>query len=121
MEISTPGRVCLFGEHQDYLGLPVLAMAISLRSAIRGTYRNDSMVIIHKPDIGKIEKFSFNNLEYESPRDHFKSGLKVCKKFGFKFSKGFGIKVALNPCFSAKDLTIYLKKTWRSAVTKQSS
>ena len=89
MEISTPGRVCLFGEHQDYLGLPVLAMAISLRSAIRGTYRNDSMVIIHKPDIGKIEKFSFNNLEYESPRDHFKSGLKVCKKFGFKFSKGF--------------------------------
>ena len=89
MEISTPGRVCLFGEHQDYLGLPVLAMAISLRSVIRGTYRNDSMVIIHKPDIGKIEKFSFNNLEYASPRDHFKSGLKVCKKFGFKFSKGF--------------------------------
>ena len=31
MEISTPGRICLFGEHQDYLGLPVLAMAISLR------------------------------------------------------------------------------------------
>ena len=25
-----PGRVCLFGEHQDYLGLPVIAAAISL-------------------------------------------------------------------------------------------
>ncbi|MBT4369578.1 MAG: galactokinase family protein, partial [Candidatus Marinimicrobia bacterium] len=35
MEISTPGRICLFGEHQDYLGLPVIAMGISLRAKIR--------------------------------------------------------------------------------------
>jgi galactokinase len=25
MIVSTPGRLCLFGEHQDYLGLPVIA------------------------------------------------------------------------------------------------
>ena len=25
-----PGRVCLFGEHQDYLGLPVIAAAIPI-------------------------------------------------------------------------------------------
>ena len=29
--ISSPGRVCLFGEHQDYLGLPVVPMAINKR------------------------------------------------------------------------------------------
>ena len=34
MEISTPGRICLFGEHQDYLGLPVIPMAISLSFGI---------------------------------------------------------------------------------------
>ena len=89
MEISTPGRVCLFGEHQDYLGLPVLAMAISLRSFIKSTPRNDSLVIIRKPDIGETEKFDLNNIKYSSSNDHFKSGLKVCKRFGFKFSKGF--------------------------------
>jgi len=89
MEISTPGRVCLFGEHQDYLGLPVLAMAISLRSFIKSTPRNDSQVIIRKPDIGETEKFDLNNIKYSSSKDHFKSGLKVCKRFGFKFSKGF--------------------------------
>ena len=89
MEISTPGRVCLFGEHQDYLGLPVLAMAISLRSFIKSTPRNDSLVIIRKPDIGETEKFDLNNIKYSSSKDHFKSGLKVCKRFGFKFSKGF--------------------------------
>ena len=41
MEISTPGRICLFGEHQDYLGLPVIAMAISLRVRIVGKKRKD--------------------------------------------------------------------------------
>ena len=29
--ISSPGRICLFGEHQDYLGLPVIPMAIDRR------------------------------------------------------------------------------------------
>ena len=73
MEISTPGRVCLFGEHQDYLGLPVLAMAISLRSVIKSSPRNDSQVIIRKPDIGETEKFDLNNIKYSSSKDYFKS------------------------------------------------
>ena len=37
-----------------------------------------------------------------------------------KLLNGFGINVALRPCFSAKFLTINLKKTCLSAVTKQS-
>ena len=96
MEISAPGRVCLFGEHQDYLDLPVLAMAISLRSIIRGAYRNDSLVIIRKPDIDETEKFDLNKIKYSSSKDHFKSGLKVCKRFGFKFSKGFDCELRSN-------------------------
>ncbi|MEA1880927.1 MAG: galactokinase family protein, partial [Candidatus Marinimicrobia bacterium] len=46
LEISTPGRICLFGEHQDYLGLPVIAMAISLRAKIDGKKRKDRKVVI---------------------------------------------------------------------------
>lgn len=30
IKISTPSRLCLFGEHQDYLGLDVIALAIDL-------------------------------------------------------------------------------------------
>ena len=96
MEISAPGRVCLFGEHQDYLGLPVLAMAISLRSIIKSVPRNDSLVIIRKPDIDETEKFDLNKIKYSSSKDHFKSGLKVCKRFGFKFSKGFDCELRSN-------------------------
>ena len=93
MEISTPGRVCLFGEHQDYLGLPVIAMAISLRSVISGISRNDTSIIIRKPDINETEKFDLDKLNYHTSRDYFKSGIKVCKDFGFKFSRGFECEI----------------------------
>ncbi|MHA1586217.1 MAG: galactokinase family protein, partial [Candidatus Heimdallarchaeota archaeon] len=31
LSYSAPGRVCLFGEHQDYLKLTVIPAAINLR------------------------------------------------------------------------------------------
>ena len=93
MEISTPGRICLFGEHQDYLGLPVIAMAISLRAKIIGEKRPDNQVIIHKPDLGETETFSLDDLIYTKPRDYFKSGIIVCKNAGLAFSTGFECEV----------------------------
>ena len=89
MEVSTPGRICLFGEHQDYLGLPVIAMAISLRANLVGERRGDNQVIIHLPDIGKTEIFSLNDTTYKGSRDYFKSGVNVCKQEGLIFSYGF--------------------------------
>ena len=89
MEIITPGRICLFGEHQDYLGLPVIALAISLHSKIKFRGRKDDKVIIRLPDINHQEVFSLKNLEYTKERDYFRSGLKVCIDNGLTFSKGF--------------------------------
>ena len=93
MEISTPGRICLFGEHQDYLGLPVIAMSISLRAKIIGEKRSDNQAIIHKPDLGETETFSLDDLSYTKPRDYFKSGIIVCKNAGLAFSTGFECEV----------------------------
>ena len=39
---TAPGRLCLFGEHQDYLNLPVIALALPLSCSIHVTPRNDS-------------------------------------------------------------------------------
>ena len=93
MKIKTPGRICLFGEHQDYLGLPVIAMAISKFSSLSGVARNDAKVVIRKPDINNIEEFSLNDIKYDSKQDIFKSGFNICKRFGFKFSRGFDVTV----------------------------
>jgi len=51
--VSTPGRICLFGEHQDYLDLPVISAAISLRLSIDASARADTIVRIDAPDISK--------------------------------------------------------------------
>ena len=57
MHISTPGRICLFGEHQDYLGLPVIAMAISLRANLKGeTFGFDTRID------GNISTFNSNRI-----------------------------------------------------------
>ena len=93
LEITTPGRICLFGEHQDYLGLPVIAMAISLRANISGDKRSDRQVIIHKPDIEEIERFSLDDLSYNKPRDYFKSAINICHAEGLTFSNGFECEI----------------------------
>lgn len=89
LRISTPGRVCLFGEHQDYLNLPIIASAISLRVSITGHKRSDSTVIIHLPDIEDEETFSLTEpIVYDKERDYFKSAVKVLRRHGFGISAG---------------------------------
>ena len=88
--VSAPGRICLFGEHQDYLGLPVIACAISMRLRISGALRNDNLVRIDLPDIGSEESFEIGagELSYESERDYFRSAYNVLLREGLTFSSG---------------------------------
>ncbi|MBI5216082.1 MAG: GHMP kinase [Ignavibacteriae bacterium] len=90
LTVSTPGRICLFGEHQDYLGLPVIAVAISLRVSIEGKQRNDSTVRIELPDIKSRVRFTLDKqMRYRNGRDYFRSGVNVLRRNGFSFSHGF--------------------------------
>jgi galactokinase len=87
--VSTPGRVCLFGEHQDYLNLPIIACAISLRISIEGNKRSDKLINIQLPDINDKEIFSLDfPIKYEKERDYFRSTLNVLNRNGFTFSNG---------------------------------
>jgi galactokinase len=89
MKVTTPGRVCLFGEHQDYLGLPVIAAAISVRIGIEGEHQDDLSVNINLPDIKENKFFRIDtDINYTEERDYFKSSFNVVKRHGFSFSKG---------------------------------
>jgi galactokinase len=90
LKVSTPGRVCLFGEHQDYLHLPIVACAISLRISIEGTCRNDMLINVQLPNISDEELFYLDKpITYSKERDYFRSSVKVLLKNGFTFSSGF--------------------------------
>ncbi len=86
--VSTPGRICLFGEHQDYLGLPVIAAAISKRFYFRGKPNNDRMVRIKLLDLNEQVEFSIDELNYTKPRDYFKSAIRVLQQRGFSIEHG---------------------------------
>src|SRR5574337_832027 len=90
LTISTPGRVCLFGEHQDYLALPVIPCAISLRIRIAGRRRPDPIVSLSLPDIGSREVFSLSEATpYVQERDYYRSVYHVLRRQGRTFSGGF--------------------------------
>jgi galactokinase len=91
---SASGRICLFGEHQDYLGLPVIAAAISRRISVTGGFRSDNKVVIHMPDIDQTESFELLPvIPYTSARDYFKSAINVLTRDGFSFSRGIEVTV----------------------------
>jgi galactokinase len=89
LRISTPGRVCLFGEHQDYLGLPVIPCAISLRITMDAARTPAREARIHLPDIGREERFGLNGrIPYTVDRDYFRSAANVMLRHGYTFSGG---------------------------------
>jgi len=122
MRISTPGRICFFGEHQDYLGLPVIAAAISRRISIDGTYRNDDKIILHLPDLNEKIEFSLHEtFPYVIQRDYFRSTINVLKRKGLVFSRGFDCVIHGNiPINSGTSSSSALIVSWAHFLDKMS-
>jgi galactokinase len=80
IESSAPGRICLFGEHQDYLGFPVIAAAVDLRIIITGQVSPGDSILIDLPDIDKKIQFSSKDIVYTNKKDYLQSAVNVLKK-----------------------------------------
>ena len=104
--VSTPSRLCLFGEHQDYLGLEVIAAAIDLRFTATVSERDDSLIQIAIRD-SRLDRLDSKNEErlyehvtidlaqpivYESKRDYLKSSVNVLLKAGYNLH-GFDLRL----------------------------
>ncbi len=97
LTISAPGRICLFGEHQDYLGLPVITAAINLRISIHGVKRKDRKYILNMPDIDDKEIIDVAEpISYDKERDYFKSSLNVLLRHGVKLDNGYDCTITGN-------------------------
>lgn len=92
-----PGRVCLFGEHQDYLGLPVIAAAINRHLEMHARPNDRNEFVLEMPDIGKRRTISiretFQQLE---KRDYLGAMLKVLRRHGCHPVHGLDITVRSN-------------------------
>jgi len=91
---KAPARICLFGDHQDYLGLPVIACAIDKYIFINGKLNNSNFLNFDLQDLGKKISINLNdNLKEIEKGDHIKYVLKSLKKNKIVINKGYDIKV----------------------------
>lgn len=92
--VSAPGRICLFGEHQDYLGLPVITAAINLRIKMSGGFSGDDKFRIDCPDVNEYDSFAFlYPFRYSKDRDYFKSTLNVLQRAGLDLRQAAEVHV----------------------------
>ncbi|MFH2001407.1 MAG: galactokinase family protein [Planctomycetota bacterium] len=83
--IKAPGRICLFGEHQDYLGLPVIAAAIGLELRLDVVLEDPGLARyrIIMPDVDKEEVIRLAEpLIYRHDKDYLRSAMKVLRDAG---------------------------------------
>lgn len=90
-----PGRTCLFGDHQDYLGLPVIACAIDKFIKLVAVKNKSACFNISKPDINEQRTIQIDTVNENTVviGDHFLAVLKVLKKYNCIPSKGFDITI----------------------------
>ncbi len=94
IQTSAPGRICLFGEHQDYLKLPVIAAAIDLRVEITASPRSDQWMSVALPDVGESLKFDPNKpQEYRHSRDYLPAAANVLRRAGLGWAHGWDVMV----------------------------
>ena len=92
-----PGRVCIFGEHSDYLGLDVIPAAIGMYIEISCSPRDDSLIEIRYLDLGAEDAFVVDKeIEYPHQRDYVRSAFNVLRRHGLAPSSGFSMHVTGN-------------------------
>ena len=92
---TAPGRVCLFGDHQDYLELPVIACAIDRMMEIYAEENGKDHLEINMPDINQKRiiplQEDFNEIERG---DFLKIALKVLQKRNIVPNKGYSLTIS---------------------------
>jgi len=78
IKVSAPGRICLFGEHQDFLGLAVIACAVDLDITIEARPRDDGRIKLYLPDLETEDEFPTQGVaKYRYSRDYLPAVVKV--------------------------------------------
>lgn len=89
-----PGRTCLFGDHQDYLGLPVIACAINRNIKLTAVQNDTQVFKLNMGDINKVRVIDINaTFPVLVPRDYFASSLRVLRRHGCIPNVGYDITV----------------------------
>ena len=94
---QAPGRICLFGDHQDYLELPIIACAIDRRLHIKATPNGTNQFLIQMLDLNQKETIALDSTtDVIEKGDFLRTALKVLRRFGCIPTQGYDIEIQGN-------------------------
>ncbi|KAA3623605.1 MAG: galactokinase [Flavobacterium sp.] len=114
---KAPGRICLFGDHQDYLGLPVIACAIDRYVWVKGAPNNKSHFKIAMPDLDETLIIECEHQQHGVKKgEHLKAALEVAKRYGCDPRSGFDViiqgDVPINAGLSSSSAMVVAWMQW---------
>lgn len=94
IQIDAPGRICLLGEHQDYLGLEVISGAMNLRVHFRADpCPGHPGLKVSLLQTGQTRNLVTSAPGFLHPRDYLQSGLNIMLEKGFRYQHGYTISI----------------------------
>lgn len=99
--VQSPGRTCLFGDHQDYLGLPVIACAIDRHIILKAKGNRTHNLRIDMPNIGAFRTIDLEGDRPVEPGDHLLAAMKILKGYGCIPNAGYDITISGNIAINA--------------------
>ncbi|MGB0633944.1 MAG: galactokinase family protein, partial [Flavobacteriaceae bacterium] len=94
MVVKAPARICLFGDHQDYLELPVITCTIDKYITVEGKPNCSNFLNFFLLDLKKEFSINLNDeLKNIKKGDHIRHVIKTLKKNCYNINKGYDIKI----------------------------
>ncbi|MET1260800.1 GHMP kinase [Flagellimonas sp. DF-77] len=91
LHCKAPARICFFGDHQDYLALPVIAGAIDRYFHIKGKGNTLGVFRIEFKDLGKRRTIDPSSDESVESGDFLRAALVVLAEKGCVFNTGYDL------------------------------
>lgn len=94
LRANAPGRICLFGDHADYMGLGVVAAAIDLGISVEAWTKPGTDWRVDLPDLGGVEVFDPHQpLPYARPRDYLRAVARVLGRAGYRWPQAYHCRI----------------------------
>ena len=95
MVSKAPGRICLFGDHQDYLKLPIIACAINRCITIDAEKNDQGIFKIQMNDLNHFQQIPIDKQYSEVEKeDYLGIALKVLRRHGCIPNSGYNISIS---------------------------
>jgi galactokinase len=94
IRVTAPARICLFGDHQDYLGLPVIAASINRYLTLEAVPQDEKAFVFELLDLNETRQLPLSvEASGVQTGDFFASSLAVLAQKGIVPHSGYRITI----------------------------